>query len=172
MMRVIFALCALLCAATTAQAKPERGKQFNDWLIDCEAAVNGREQCFASQTQTMQTPEQQKGVPAQGGGRLLKLSVGYIGAGGKPAMVAILPLGLYLPAGVAYQVEGQAQKPLVLQRCIAEGCIAAAELDEAMLGHMRKGKSMSLGFKGDPNGQTLVIQVSLKGFDAAVRSLK
>jgi invasion protein IalB len=158
-------------AKSPAPAKgPEAGKVFSDWVIDCEQAPDGKQQCFASQTQTMQQPGQQQGQSQTG--RLLKLSVGYIGAGGKPAMVAILPLGLYLPAGVAYQVEGQEQKPMVLQRCLAEGCIAAAELDEAVLGHMRKGKNLNVGFKGDANGQTLVIPVSLKGFDPAVRSIK
>lgn len=146
------------------QAKPERGKSFGDWVVDCETAPDGKERCFISQTQTMQNQQQS--------GRLIKLSIGYIGPEGKPAMVAILPLGLWLPAGAAYQIEGQAQKPLVLQRCLAEGCIASAELDEATLGQMRKAKNLSVGLKAEAAGQTIVIPVSLKGFDAGLKSLR
>jgi len=154
----------ILAAAFAVQAKPERGKAFGDWVVDCETTPDGKESCFISQTQTMQQQQQS--------GRLIKLSIGYIGPAGKPAMVAILPLGIWLPAGAAYQVEGQAQKPLTLQRCVAEGCIASAELDEATLGQMRKAKSLSVGLKADAAGQTIVIPVSLKGFDAGLKSLR
>lgn len=154
-----------LLLSVPVQAKPERGKTFGDWVVDCETTADGKESCFISQTQTMQQQQQQSG-------RLIKLSVGYIGPQGKPAMVAILPLGIWLPTGAAYQVEGQAQKPLVMQRCVAEGCIASAELDEAALGQMRKANSLAVGLKGDPNGQTITIPVSLKGFDAGLKSLR
>lgn len=157
-------LCSLLLLPLVAQAKPQPGKQFGDWMVECEAAPDGKQRCFLSQTQTLQQQQQS--------GRLIRLSIGYIGPDNKPAMVAILPLGIWLPAGAAYQVEGQPQKPLVLQRCLGEGCVAAAELDEATLGHMRKAKSLSIGIKGEAAGQTLVIPVSLTGFDAGLRSLK
>lgn len=161
-----FLVCAGLIVAVAGPvlAKPERGKAFGDWVVDCETAPDGKDSCFLSQTQTMQQQQQS--------GRLIKVSIGYIGPQGKPAMVAILPLGIWLPTGAAYQIEGQAQKPLALQRCLNEGCIASAELDEAALGQMRKAKSLTIGIKADPNGQTIAIPVSLKGFDAGLKSLR
>lgn len=160
----VLVIAAPMIVSLAVQAKPERGKVFNDWVVDCEAAADGKESCFISQTQTMQQQQQS--------GRLIKVSVGYIGPGGKPAMVAILPLGIWLPSGAAYQIEGQAQKPLPLQRCLNEGCIASAELDEAALGQMRKANTLTIGIKADPSGQTIVIPVSLKGFDAGLKSLR
>lgn len=157
-------LIAAIAVPAATLAKPERGKAFGDWVVDCETTAEGKERCFLSQTQTMQQQQQS--------GRLIKVSIGYIGPGGKPAMVAILPLGLWLPSGAAYQIEGQAQKPLPLQRCLNEGCIASAELDEAALGQMRKANSLSIGIKADAAGQTIVIPVSLKGFDAGLKSLR
>ena len=156
---------AVTSMAAPAGATPEKGKVFGDWVIDCETGTDKAEHCFAAQTQT-ETVKDQK--PA----RLLKVSIGYIGPKGAPAMVAILPLGIYLPAGVAYQVDKAPQHQLVVQRCVAAGCVAAAAVDERVLAALRRGQRMVIGVKGDPAGQTITISVSLKGLDAAIRSLK
>ena len=159
------AVVALASGIAPALSKPEKGKVFGDWVIECEPGSDGAEQCFASQTQT-KTEKDEKPV------RLLKLSIGYIGPKGAPAMVAILPLGIFIPAGAAYQVDSGPQKPLLIQRCLPQGCIAATTVDERSLAALRRGNRLLLGVKTEASGQTMTIPVSLKGIDAAIKSLK
>lgn len=156
------ALLAIIFPAH-AEAKPEKGKVFGDWGIECETAPDKTEQCFASQTQTMKDQK----------GRLLKLSIGYIGPKNVPTMVAMLPLGIDIPAGAAYKVENSKdQVKLLIKSCTVEGCAAVTQLTPAQLKEINTGKSMVIGIMPPGGTKTMTIPVPLNGFTQAFATLK
>lgn len=149
--------------APEVSAAPQKGKVFDDWVIECERPEGAdKDICFAGQTQSMK----------EGGGRLIHVAVGYLGPKGESALVATVPLGIYLPAGVAFRVGDGAQTPMVIQNCTNKGCRGSVKLDDAMIKQLGAGKVMSFGMLPAANGKTVVIPVSLKGFGAALKSLK
>jgi invasion protein IalB len=166
--RLASAACAASLAATffvssSAVAAPQQGKVFGDWIVDCETRQDDHTQkCFVSQTQTTK----------DGKGRLLKFSVGHLGAKGETVAVAILPLGIYLPAGAAFKIDQGPQVSMVLQACTAEGCAAGIALDDKTLAAALAGKTLAIGFIPAGSRQTVSVAVSLKGFRPAFASLK
>lgn len=150
-------------APAAAHAAPQKGKSFADWIIDCEMAPGAKtEKCFASQTQTTKDRK----------GRLLRFSVGYLGPKGEPVAVAILPLGIYLPAGAAFKVDDGPQVAMTLQSCTSEGCSAGALLSEKTLKELLEGKKMAVGMMPAGSKETVSIAVSMNGFKSAFSSLK
>jgi invasion protein IalB len=144
-----------------AQATPVKGKIFDDWSVECVGEKKD-EKCYITQTLTMK----------EGGGRLLKVSVGYLGPKGEPVMVGIFPLGIWLPAGAAFKLDDQPQTPMVLQQCTSEGCVGSLPLTSAMIKSLQDGKSLLFGILPAGTQKTLSIAASLKGFKAAFASLK
>jgi len=163
-----FIVFALLLTGASANAetkneKNDKAKVFKDWVIECETTPAKTELCFASQNQTMK----------EGAGRLLKVSIGYIGPKGEPTIVAMLPLGIYLPAGAAFKVgEAKTQTQLVIQSCTTGGCSSVARLDDKIVSALLTEKDMTIGVKSSQNGKTLAIKVSLNGFKQAFETLK
>jgi invasion protein IalB len=152
-------LAAFALWALPAAAKPEKGKVFGDWTIDCEGPPD-KQTCFASQTQVVKE-----------GNQLVKFTAGHLGPNGQPAAVVILPLGFYIPAGAAFRVDDKEQVPLGLQRCLPQGCVSSAPLDDRRLHDLRAGKQVIVGLVVNPGGGTIGIPVSLKGFKTAFDSL-
>lgn len=147
--------------ARSAQAKPESGKIFDDWVIECENVENDQ-RCYASQNVIVR--EKNK--------RILKISVGPIGPKGQNLLVAVLPLGVSIQAGAAYKIDDHQQVSLVIQHCIAEGCVAGAPLDADSIKALQAGKTMTIGVIPFGTPQTVTLPVSLKGLSAALSSLK
>jgi len=160
-MNRIFAaiLIATALFALPAAAKPEKGKVFGDWTIDCEGPPD-KHTCFAAQTQA-----------AKEGGQLLKFTVGHLGPHGEPTAVVILPLGFYIPAGAAFRVDEKPQVALGLQRCLPQGCVSSAALTDHQLHELNDGNQVIVGVVINPGGGTVGFPVSLKGFKAAYDSL-
>ena len=60
----------------------------------------------------------------------------------KPAMLLLLPLGIYLPAGVTVQFGQEAVKTIPLQNCDGAGCLAEYAVTEPSLPPCPKGKPL------------------------------
>jgi invasion protein IalB len=159
---LLFAVLAALLASP-AEAKLEKGKQFDDWVVACEPREDGKgEQCFAQQMVGM----------AEGGGRVLTAAVGYLGPKNEATLITILPLGINLQTGAAFKVDDGKQYPLSLQQCTTAGCRAVAFVDDALLRTITAGKAMAVGVMPWGNPQTVLIPVSLKGLAAALAASK
>ena len=81
----------------------------------------------------------------------------------RPEILIQLPLGLYIPAGASYQVDGGAAQRLNFRACDRTGCYAQTTLTPEMLASLRSGTKLILGF------QTLAqkpinLSLSLGGF--------
>jgi len=142
--------------------KPEKGKLYGDWGIECETQANKTELCFIQQTHTQSETKQ----------RILSVVVGYIGPRGAPMMVAYTPLGIDLSAGAAIKVEPGPQINLRVQTCVPDGCRVAADLTEQQIAALRVAKSLTIGMIPWGQTQTTNIAISVNGFAAALAALK
>jgi len=90
-------------------------------------------------------------------------------AGGMLRVLA--PSGVFLPNGLAMEIDGKAQGRIGFLRCLPNGCIAQAELTKKLMKSLRTGKKMNFIIYEAP-GRGLALAVSLKGFSAAYKALK
>ena len=86
-------------------------------------------------------------------------------------MEVVLPLGLDLPAGIAFQVDEGNEINLPFATCVAQGCAAGVVTEEAFLNQLRKGTIMRVAFRPFAQTQTSLLNVSLSGFTSAMKVL-
>jgi invasion protein IalB len=98
--------------------------------------------------------------------RLISLTVRVPPGAKNPAMMLHLPVGLYLPFGVTFQVDDQKQQQLEVQSCDLEGCYAGTAVSSGMLSTMKTGKHLTVSFQ-DLSRTTIRVPVTLKGFNGA-----
>lgn len=87
-----------------------------------------------------------------------------------PMMQVIAPLGVYLPLGVALEVDGEAVGRVPFTRCSSQLCIAVAEASAPTLEKLRKGAIAKFIIYENP-GVGVPLEFSLKGFTAAFDGL-
>ncbi|WP_130469955.1 invasion associated locus B family protein [Candidatus Magnetaquicoccus inordinatus] len=141
---------------------PLHRKVFDKWITECEMSPDGKsEKCFASQTQISKEHQQ----------LILKFSVGSFGNKEEWAAVAILPLGISIPAGVAFKVDDAEPIFMQLQQCTGNGCLASVALEKNVMTAIKKGKILSVGVLPFGFPKTMAIPVDLQGFSSAVAAL-
>jgi invasion protein IalB len=146
----------------TPARRPEKGKIFGDWGIECEVQTDRSELCFVQQTHTRTETNQ----------RILSVAVGYIGERGAPAMVAYAPLGIDVASGVAIKTEPGPQIQMRVQTCTPDGCRAFTPLTEQQLAALRAARQMTFGIIPWGQTQTTSIALSVNGFAAAFATLR
>lgn len=163
MRRAITTLTVLsLVAALPALATPQAGEVFGDWAVECEPAPDGESHCFLSQSQLMTETK----------ARLLKASIGYLGANQEAMLVLVLPLGVDLPAGAAVKVDDGPQIPLAYQQCVQDGCISVLALDDATLASLRQATRIQIGLMPFGSGQTMTAPLSPDGLARGMDALR
>lgn len=80
-------------------------------------------------------------------------------------MAVRIPLGVFLPAGLSYSVDGSTPTRLDLQTCDPQGCYATTDVTDDLLRSMKAGKELSLAFQ-NLQKNTVAVLVSLTGFTA------
>ncbi|HDZ71813.1 MAG TPA: invasion associated locus B family protein [Aurantimonas coralicida] len=101
--------------------------------------------------------------------RQLITAVNLINVKGKvnqKVIQAVVPTGRVIPAGVQMKVDDEKPQTLNYSVCFADRCIAEAELTDALVASMKRGKQMtvtSINFQRQANP----IPISLSGFTQA-----
>lgn len=158
-------LAAVAAQASLAQATPRPGTTFGDWIVECERpAAGAADKCFVSQYVSSTKPNE----TAQ---QMLKLSIGHLGPNDAAMAVAVLPLGISIPAGAAFRIDQHPAQPLILQECTQQGCMASADISADTVGAMADGEAMAVGIVVAGASETTAIPVSLKGFKDAFAAL-
>lgn len=86
-------------------------------------------------------------------------------------MAFILPLGIHIPTGVAFGVDGTAQGKAVLSHCEQNGCVLFLEISkDEFLEKMKNGKQFNMGFK-NVQGKVFNLNFSLKGFTKSIENI-
>ena len=152
-----------LVAATSAFGQAQEGQTFRDWRVRCEKDAKGQTKgCHIFQT--VVTKEKRDpflyvavGLPAQ--------------PGGPPIALITLPLGIYLPSGVIFQVDDKQPIGLTVEHCDSDGCHTRLALDDELLPAMKAGLVATVKFR-DIAGTPISVPVSLRGFTAGLAALQ
>jgi len=144
----------LLAAATDAQT-------FKDWRVRCEKPEGAdEERCFLFQNVMLKKGKQQ----------LLNIAVGYLQNMEHPVAVLTLPLGISLPPGVEFKVDGGEPMPLQVEHCLDRGCRVLLGLDDKLLAILKAGSQAQVTFY-DGARRPIGVPVSLMGFTAGFNAL-
>ncbi len=140
------------------------GDTFGDWVAECPTAPEGKTAipCHLIQTQEAKTSS----------GETIKLVKAAIMPlpNGKKILIGHLPLGFFVPAGIVFAVDDKNATNLFLQRCVSQGCEAAAEFTPEVEAAMRKGKEGKIKFR--LGQQVGYLTVSLNGISKALNAMK
>lgn len=157
-------------APRTQGPAPEVIATHGDWKIQCESAskTNADGQAQNEKTCAMvQTARSEKNA---------KLGLTTVFVRGKQngkdvTMMRILaPIGVYLPTGVALEVDGGAVGRIPFMRCLPQICMAFGEAGNQTLDKFRKGTAANFIIYEAP-GLGMPIKISLNGFAAAFTAL-
>lgn len=86
-------------------------------------------------------------------------------------MRILVPIGVYLPLGIALEIDGAPVGRVPFIRCLPQICTAFAETTAETLGKMRKGAKANFIIYEAP-GVGLTLPISLQGFTAAYNDLQ
>lgn len=139
------------------------------WKIQCESAPAAAEgQPPQRQCGMVQTTSNEKNPKAT-----LTLVLVRTVAGDKAQvnMRVIAPIGVFLPTGVALEIDGNAVGRVPFTRCMPQVCMAFAEASAETLTKMRKGKEANFIIYEAP-GIGLPMKLSLSGFSAGLADLE
>jgi invasion protein IalB len=151
------------------QPKPEVTATFDAWTIQCEtppktAATDPEPKKTCGMVQTVHDEKRQA--------IFLTIILRKDSKGDKTLtmMQVIAPIGVYLPLGVALEVDGDAVGRVPFTRCAPQLCIAVAETSAPTLEKLKKGTTANFIIYEAP-GLSLPLGFSLKGFTAAYDDL-
>ncbi|MBV2130573.1 invasion associated locus B family protein [Arsukibacterium indicum] len=151
--KTVLLLSALACTAATAETKPDV-TEFGDWRLVCNT------QCVIAQG--LQNPEQ----PAI----IYSSQISYVSNSTDPVLQLNLPLGIYLPPGVAIDIgENEHRAPVAV--CLPEGCKVLLQLTPAIVQQLKDHPAYTVKlFVSEQTPRQL--KFSLRGFSEALASLK
>lgn len=149
-------------AAPPGATPPElREERVQDWTVLCGTpSAGGPEQC-----------EMRQQIADAEGNTLVLAVIGKLPDRPEPGMLVLMPLGIFLPAGVALQIDNGPEVPLQVQRCIQTSCQVELLLDAEIMNRMKAGTKATVTYAGqNPQGQVARVQaeISLLGFTAAL----
>lgn len=137
------------------------------WKVQCEniPAMNG--QPASRQCGMIQVTKSDKNPKAS-----LTLVLVRIVQNGKAMynMRVIAPIGVFLPTGVALEIDGNAVGRVPFTRCMPQICMAFAEASPDTVAKLKKGKLANFIIYEAP-GIGLPMKLSLEGFSASLAAL-
>jgi invasion protein IalB len=152
---ILPALIALLLLAPGTQAAETPGV----WHKACDTPKDGAAHCAVEQI----------GVAEPGDRPVLRVAFEAL-ADKRAKVIAQVPLGISLRAGLDLVVDGAAPIKLPFERCLPGGCEVSAILDAAALEQFVKGTTLTVRYA--PNdAQSASMPLKLEGLSAALASL-
>ncbi len=160
------------------QAQPRQGQppapkvdliaENGAWKVQCETPPVPEGQTPVRQCGMVQTTKSEKNPKAT-----LTLVLVKTVTGDKSVinMRVIAPIGVFLPTGVALEIDGAAVGRVPFTRCMPQVCMAFAEASEETLGKMKKGKEANFIIYEAP-GIGMPMKLSLSGFTASLDALQ
>ncbi len=146
-------------AAAKSVAQKEWKETFDDWVLACAQTTDGVKSCAISQSLSNTKTRQLIGA----------LSIGKDKAG---KLVANLqtPLGFSVSEGIKLSLDGQSGVAVPVKTCLPNGCLGIVELDQNMIGQLRKSTEMSMTLQS-LQATPVVIKFSAKGVVSALEKL-
>jgi invasion protein IalB len=151
---------------------PEVVATHGDWKLQCETVPEGQPQEGGAapgkkQCGMVQTAKNEKNPKV---GLTLVMVKTRQNEKDIVMMRVMAPIGVFLPTGVALEIDGAAIGRVPFTRCLPQVCIAFAEAQPTTLEKMRKGTAANFIIYEGP-GAGLPMKISLSGFSAAYDAL-
>lgn len=146
-------------AQATAATKPEHA--FGDWRLRCREIAPGDTACMLHQriiARETKLPVAAFAISRNKNSRELRL-------------IAVLPLGLDIPAGVSGKA-GSVPLTFTVQTCVRRGCVASLTVDEKLLESLKGADALTATFKMRNVAGPTSLPVSLKGLDEGLKALE
>jgi invasion protein IalB len=143
-----------------AVAEAKVGDRFGDWVYECLAIAENKTVCSLSQT--IMSDKQNK--------RIVKFNLGRNEKTKSLDFVALLPLGIKLPAGVSLAIDAGKAYPLTIKTCIQQGCIATYPADSNFIKALQGGQKLNISFTGGVSDTPVTIAGSAKGLAEGVKA--
>lgn len=142
------------------------------WKIQCEVPQNGQAAEGQSEGQKqcgmVQGARSEKNPKAT----LTLVLIRAKQADKQVTMIRVMtPIGVFLPTGVALEIDGAAVGRVPFTRCLPQVCMAFAEATPETLDKMKKGNAANFIIYEAP-GLGLPMKISLEGFSAAFNALE
>lgn len=163
---MVLATAAGLPMGAMAQEAPvdvANNTPFGNWLVTCEALSVKRSVCRLTQELTLRDS-----------GDLVVRFIAIPAKGGA-VMLAQVPIGVYLPGGAVWRAstpEDAEQHDMIWQRCLGGVCEAAQGLSDADLESLTASGTMLFGYRMDPEGEPLVLEVDVAQFQEGLTALR
>jgi invasion protein IalB len=141
--------------AAGAAATPAAGAPAQNWLKVCDPLPDGKQACIMRQV-----------ILANGqflGSFLLRDDPGQES---RLLAVAAVPLGVLLPFGLTWQIDGAKPIRVPFMLCDPTSCATQLVINEAYVNSLKKGGTLKLTAKNRQN-QDLTIEITLAGFTSA-----
>ncbi len=157
--KAIIAAFLLLSPFATASAQESSNtgeERIGDWFFGCPEGGN----CQISQ-ELIHTELKQ---------RVAGITIVF-NENRDPIVAISAPLGVLLPKGLGFELDGQATPAFAYQFCDASGCHIRVPLAEDALDGFKKGKALTMVTAGI-DGKPLRFEFSLIGFSKAYQRLQ
>jgi invasion protein IalB len=153
--------------AAAAPAAAETVATHGAWQIQCSAPAASGAQAGKKSCGMVQLARSEKNAKI-----VLSLILQKSKQGEKDVttMRMLVPIGVFLPTGVALEIDGAAVGRAPFVRCRPQICEAFAEISPESLGKMQKGTAANFIIYEAP-GLGIPMKVSLEGFSAALENL-
>jgi len=149
---------------------PEVVATHGAWKIQCEtqpAGADAAAQPAQRQCGMVQSAQSEKNPNA---GLTLIIVKAKQGDKAVTMMRVMAPIGVFLPTGVALEIDGNAVGRVPFTRCMPQICMAFAEASPETLAKMKKGGDANFIIYEAP-GVGLPMKMKLDGFSAALADL-
>ncbi len=155
-----FAAASQETTGQTNQAAPK--KQPIPWSSTCSAAARNL---------PLECALEQRAFVRQSGQLIGMVTIRVPSDTKKPVAMIQAPLGLFLPAGITVDVDGDMAQNYPLQTCNANGCYAGFPITDQLLNRMFNGGKLNVIFQY-LDKKPFTLPMSLVGFTEAYARIK
>jgi len=152
---------ALLVSSLPAAAQSATERTFQNWVVRCDTPAKGAKRCRMVQVVRLK----------DSGQRLMQIGVSRVEGADAPMASVILPLGIYLPAGLTIQVDENEALRAPIEQCSRAGCEARLQMTEALAAQMKAGKTAKYTFQNVLR-KDVTVPAPLAGFATAFGEMK
>lgn len=161
---MVLLVTALNVSPSLAQSKDTTAKAvspqvFKDWKLQCEAETK---RCYIFQRTDVQ----------ETGQRVLNVVIGNLGPDGKQVLHFTVPLGIYIPAGIAMKIDEDEQMTIPVHTCMPAGCEGMLNLEAKTLAALESAKGVNIAFLDAVTRNQITVGVSVSGFRDAYTALR
>lgn len=153
--------CAAVVSVTTsygafAQAAPAANPDTK-WIKICQTDPKSKKElCIVSQE-----------IRAETGQFIAAATLRQVTGSDKISLVAAVPLGMLIKAGIQARIDQQDPKKIDYGICLTNACFGELDVDKAFIDSLKKGGDLVISVLGQGGGQQpkpISFTLSLKGF--------